>query len=82
MLDAVVISGGEPTIRADLVQFAHKVKGLGLLVRLDTNGTSLIAIKELLNNNLVDSTTNHVSSFSRIELEEIKVSDNVDVKYR
>lgn len=39
-LDAVVISGGEPTMRKALVEFAVAVKGLGFLIRIDTNGSN------------------------------------------
>jgi len=38
-IDAVCISGGEPTQYLGLKQFIHKIKKMGLLVKLDTNGT-------------------------------------------
>jgi len=38
-LDGMVISGGEPCLQKDLVQFVDKVKKAGFLVRIDTNGT-------------------------------------------
>ena len=38
-LDGVVVSGGEPTLQPDLVQFLERVQQLGLAVKLDTNGT-------------------------------------------
>lgn len=37
-LDAVVITGGEPLLYDDLISFVKKVKELGYLVKLDTNG--------------------------------------------
>jgi pyruvate formate lyase activating enzyme len=37
-LDAVVISGGEPTMQPDLPLFIKKIKDLGFLVKLDTSG--------------------------------------------
>jgi len=54
LLDAVVITGGEPTLQTDLVDFIKKVKQLDLLVKLDTNGTNPEMIRQLLNNDLVD----------------------------
>jgi len=39
MLDAVCITGGEPTLQSDLPIFCHKVKAIGKLVKIDTNGT-------------------------------------------
>ncbi|MFA5675520.1 MAG: anaerobic ribonucleoside-triphosphate reductase activating protein [Christensenellales bacterium] len=37
-IDGVVISGGEPTLQANLIPFIKKVKDLGYLIKLDTNG--------------------------------------------
>ncbi|HFB61764.1 MAG TPA: radical SAM protein, partial [Bacteroidetes bacterium] len=39
LLDAVCITGGEPTLQSGLPAFVRKVKRLGLKVKLDTNGT-------------------------------------------
>jgi len=38
-LDAVTITGGEPLLQSDLDGFLLAVKGLGYLVKLDTNGS-------------------------------------------
>jgi len=54
LLDGVVITGGEPTLQADLVAFIAKIKSLGFSVKLDTNGTSPEVIEALLAQNLVD----------------------------
>lgn len=53
-LEAVCITGGEPTIQQDLTHFIKKVRDLGYKVKLDTNGTNPAKIKELLDNSLVD----------------------------
>lgn len=37
-LDGVVISGGEPTLQKDLPVFIRRVREMGYLVKLDTNG--------------------------------------------
>ena len=47
-LDAVVITGGEPTIHADLVEFVQKIKDRGFKVKLDTNGSNPNILKKLL----------------------------------
>ena len=54
LLDAVTISGGEPTLQPDLKQFIIKVKKLGFLVKLDTNGTNPAVLIDLVNDNLLD----------------------------
>lgn len=55
LLDAVVITGGEPTIFGkDLIEFIKKIKEKGYLVKLDTNGSNPGVIKEVIDGNLVD----------------------------
>ena len=54
MLDGVVITGGEPTMHDDLLRFMKKVKGLGFLVKLDSNGTRPTMIEEAIKKKLVD----------------------------
>ena len=54
LLDALVITGGEPTLQSDLIPFIKKVKDIGLLVKLDTNGTNSKIVKELLDLDIVD----------------------------
>jgi len=53
-LDAVVVSGGEPTIHRDLPTFLRRTKDMGFAVKLDTNGSNPNVLKEILENNLVD----------------------------
>ena len=47
-LDALVITGGEPTMQKDLVEFALKVKELDFLVKLDTNGSNSRILEKLI----------------------------------
>ena len=54
LLDGVCFTGGEPTLRGDLLPFIEKVKALGFAVKLDTNGTNPALLKELLDRELVD----------------------------
>jgi len=53
-LDAVVVSGGEPTMQADLPEFIRKVKNLGFKIKLDSNGTNPEMLKKLLAEGLID----------------------------
>jgi len=54
LLDAVTITGGEPTMHDDLVDFISKIKELGFLVKLDSNGTNPVILKQLVEEKLVD----------------------------
>lgn len=54
LLDAVVISGGEPTLQADLARFAVQLKSLGFKVKLDTNGSRPAVLRALLDRRLLD----------------------------
>ncbi len=54
LLDGVVISGGEPTLRKDLREICATVKTLGYPVKLDTNGSQPMVIKNLIQEGLVD----------------------------
>lgn len=54
MIDACVICGGEPTINHEIIQFIRKIKDLGYLIKLDTNGYCPDKLKELIDQNLVD----------------------------
>lgn len=54
LLDGVVITGGEPLIQKDIRDFAEKLKEMGYLVKLDTNGTNPQKLKELVEAKLID----------------------------
>ena len=54
LVDAVVFSGGEPTLEEDLKVKMLEVKKLGFLIKLDTNGTNPELLEELLDEKVVD----------------------------
>ncbi len=54
LLEGVVICGGEPTVNKDLPQFLQKIKNLGYLVKLDTNGSNPEMLKNLINAKLIN----------------------------
>jgi len=53
-IEAVTITGGEPTIQNDLIPFLMRVKAMGLLIKIDTNGSKPEVLEELIRRNLVD----------------------------
>ncbi|MBI4361441.1 anaerobic ribonucleoside-triphosphate reductase activating protein [Candidatus Micrarchaeota archaeon] len=53
-VDAVVITGGEPTIWPDLPQRLQQLKKEGFLVKLDTNGLNPEKLRQILESGDVD----------------------------
>ncbi len=47
-LDGVVVSGGEPSLQSDLPLFVRRLKDMGYLVKLDTNGLKPEVVEKLL----------------------------------
>ena len=54
LLDGVCISGGEPLLQPDLEDFAARIKQLGFLVKLDTNGVFPKKLESIVEKGLVD----------------------------
>ncbi|MBM7616057.1 anaerobic ribonucleoside-triphosphate reductase activating protein [Alkaliphilus hydrothermalis] len=53
-VDAVCITGGEPTLQKDLKDFIRELKKDEFLVKLDSNGTNPYVLKGLIEEGLVD----------------------------
>lgn len=53
-LEGVCITGGEPAIQPDIIEFVKKIKKLGFAVKFDTNGTRPDVIKKLIDLKLID----------------------------
>ena len=54
LLDGVVLSGGECCLFDDVYDFVKKIKEMGFLVKIDTNGTNTKLIKKLVNDKMID----------------------------
>lgn len=54
LLEGVVFSGGECTLSNNLYSFAKKVKDMGFLVKIDTNGTNFELVKKMIEDNILD----------------------------
>ncbi len=53
-VEAVVVTGGEPTLQADLSEFLSRLKQIGFQTMIHTNGTKPEIIKKLIKKKLVD----------------------------
>ncbi len=54
ILDGVCITGGEPTMYADLENLLRQIKALGYAVKLDTNGSNPKMLRRLAEEKLLD----------------------------
>ena len=54
LLDGVCITGGEPTLRRDLPDFIRRIRDMGYLIKLDTNGSNPAMLEKLLEEKLLD----------------------------
>ncbi len=54
LIDSVCVSGGEPTLQPDLEVFIKKIRALGYLVKLDTNGSNFEVLKNLIDKKLLN----------------------------
>ncbi len=82
-LEGVCITGGEPTIQPDIIDFIQKIKHLGYKVKLDTNGTRPDVLRNLFRKNLLDFVAMDIKSSleeydkttnSQVDIERIKLS--------
>ena len=54
ILDGVCITGGEPMLQKDILSFIKKIKEIGLLIKIDTNGSYFDALKAVIDSGCVD----------------------------
>lgn len=90
-LDGVCITGGEPTIQPDIVEFIKKIKKLGFLVKLDTNGTRPDVLRKVISEKLVDFIAMDIknqpkrydtTTGTKFDIERIKLSVNLIINSR
>lgn len=85
-LNGVCITGGEPTLHEDLLDFIKRIKGLGYHVKLDTNGTNPKMLRRLIGENLVDYIAMDVKaplekyeSVVRVKVDTDRIAESVEV---
>ena len=61
-LDGVCITGGEPLLQPDIVEFMQKIRKLGFLIKLDTNGSMYDKLVAIVNEGLCDYVAMDVKS--------------------
>lgn len=73
-LEGVVITGGEPTLHEDILDFTSKIKNMGFAIKWDTNGTRPDVLREAYNRKLLD----YVAMDLKAPLEKYSVITGVD----
>ncbi|MDP2853284.1 MAG: anaerobic ribonucleoside-triphosphate reductase activating protein [Smithellaceae bacterium] len=53
-LDAVTLTGGEPTLQEDLIPFIQKIRKMGFAVKLDSNGSQPDVLASMIQKKLLD----------------------------
>ena len=83
-LDALTITGGEPLLQPDLNKFLSRVKALGYLIKLDTNGSLPSRLEEVIRNHLVDyiamdikSSPDHYERVIRASIDTGKILESI-----
>jgi pyruvate formate lyase activating enzyme len=74
ILEGVCITGGEPTLYPELYEFIQKIKEIGLLVKLDTNGHNPELLKKLVNSHMLD----YVAMDIKNSKEKYSLSNGID----
>jgi len=86
LLEGVVLCGGEPTLHSDLPEFAKRIKEMGYLIKLDTNGSHPEMLNDLINKELIDYVAMDIkapkekysqATGNRADLEKIQESINI-----
>ncbi len=96
-VDAVELTGGEPTIYPNIEEMSQKIKDCDFLVKLDTNGTNPDITKKLIDKKLVDyiamDIKNHLKKYNeasgvKVDTAKIKasikqiMSSGIDYEFR
>ncbi|MGZ6235780.1 MAG: anaerobic ribonucleoside-triphosphate reductase activating protein [Syntrophales bacterium] len=85
-LDALTITGGEPTIQVDLLDFIKCVKNIGYLIKLDTNGSCPEVLERLIGGRLVDYIAMDIKgplhkyrTVTRSKIDEDKIRQSIEI---
>jgi len=86
LLDALSITGGEPTLHKRLPAFVKKVKDLGFLVMLETNGSNPGMVKKLIDKKLVDyiamdikASLEKYDEVAGVKVNKKKIQESIDI---
>jgi len=86
LIDAVVLCGGEPVTSKGLAPLIKKIKKMGFLVKLDTNGSDPALLKKLIDEKLIDYVAMDIKGpkerygeFAGVKVDIKKVQKSIDI---
>ena len=86
LLEGIVLTGGEPTMQADLPQFMEEIKKYPLKIKLDTNGYNPDMVQELIDKRLIDyiamdikAPLDRYDSIVKIKVDLNKIKESIDI---
>ena len=87
LLDGVCVSGGEPLVQNDIEQFLERIKEMGYLVKLDTNGGFPKKLAALIDDSLVDYVAMDIKNILEnvtpyVESRNLLLEGRVDYEFR
>jgi len=85
-LEGVCITGGEPTLYPDLIDFVSQIKRMGFKVKLDTNGSNPFILENLIKEKKLDyvamdikSSPQNYSATSGVDVEISKIERSANL---
>lgn len=86
LIEGVVLCGGEPTMSKGLLNLIKKIKKMGFLVKLDTNGSNPKILKKLIEEKLVDYVAMDIKGpkekyekFAGVKVDLKKIQESIDI---
>ena len=77
IIEGVCVTGGEPLLQPDVDKFIAKIKEMGFLVKLDTNGSYPDKLKDLVSRELID----YVAMDIKNAIDEYAITSGTDERY-
>ena len=78
LLDGLCVTGGEPLLNPDVADFMQKVKELGFLIKLDTNGSFPDRLQDMVSRGLVDYVAMDIKNSRKRYPETVGIADYDD----
>lgn len=75
ILDGVCVTGGEPLLQPDLIQFLESLREMGYAIKLDTNGSMPERLQALIDRKLIDYVAMDIKNASEQYAKTCGVSD-------